>query len=242
MIKPILLTVWPIHLDYPLFRYNLARDKDYFSGIWIALSNHHIGVDYTNFIMQSLSFARFVDVKHTGLDWRNDAVNETLNQIKTDEPICFVEEDFFWTPKFLQKVFSSNESFVYHMEGPRIHPAFALINRELIEKTTRDFSAYPGVHGDHFAKFFNELPTGKCFGELTLHNKKDYFHLNGLSQNYMNYKDNQPFYQPLDFLYYNKKCLKLPVENHPEFLQIEKAIYIKYKAPDRHPFLDRLFP
>lgn len=245
MIKPIVLVTWPIHIDFPLFRYNMIRLKDYFASIWIGLSNHHQDVDYSNFIRASLPFANFVEIKHEGLDWRNDSVNEVLDKITTNEPILFMEEDFLiCDDSFFDKVLSSTYDFIYFSEGSRIHPAFSLIKRDWIEKTNRDFSAYPDTENkDHFGKFFDELPGARInINELGVIYKEDYFHMNGLSQEYMNFKNDQPFYNKDNFTYYNYKCLSLPIENHPQFFQIEKAIETKYGHPEVHEFLDKFFP
>ena len=143
MQKPILLIVQPLHLDYPLFRYNLARFEKYFASIWVALSNHHQEVDYSNFIRAQMPYANYVLVKHVDLDWRNDAINETLNKIKTNEPICFMEQDFLIKDdRFFEKIFTSGMELITFREGQRTHPAFAVISRELIEKTNRDFSGW----------------------------------------------------------------------------------------------------
>lgn len=241
MVKPILLVVHPIHLDFPIFRYNLNRFKDYFASYWIALSNHYQEVDYTNFLMKEIPDAHFVNVKHTGHDWRNDAINETLDQIKTDEPICFIEQDFLIKDaSFFEKVFKDDYKFLYFMEGERVHPAFAVVRREEIEKTSRDFAAYP--QGDHFAKFFDELSSGISIDELGVKAKEDYYHMNGLSQNYVSFKYDEPFHHPNNFLYFNYKSINLPIERHPQFAQLEKAIDLKYGHPERHSFLDKFFP
>lgn len=240
--KPILLVISPLHLDYPLFRYNVKRFEKYFASIWIGLSNHHIGITYENFIRKELPFAHFVDIKHTGSDWRNDGVNEILDQIKTNEPIAFMEQDFLIKDDtFFEKVFKDNYRFLYFMEGDRIHPAFAVVKRDLIEASSRDFSAHP-PETDHFGKFFSELTTGINIEELGVKNKEDFFHLNGLSQNYMSFRNADPLYQPEQFLYYNFKCIQLPVENHPQFIQTELMIKKKYGHPESHEFLDKFFP
>lgn len=239
--KPILLTTWPIHLDYPLFRYNVERFRKYYASIWIAFSNHYQQVDYRNFIRAQMPYAHFVDVKHEGIDWRNDAINETLNLIETDEPICFIEQDFLIKDGFFEKVFKDEYNFLYFTEGKRVHPAFAVVKRKLIEETSRNFSAMPPA-GDHFSQFFEELTTtGIYIEELGVKNKEDYYHLNGLSQNYVHFTNDIPFYRAEDFLRYNFNCLSLPVETHPQFLQIEKSIEAKHGHPD-HPFLDKFFP
>ena len=242
--KPILLVTQPTHIDFPLFRYNVGRFKDYFSGIWIALSNHHQGVDYTNFFMAQMPYANFVDVKHTGMDWRNDAINETLDQIKTNEPICFMEQDFLIKDEsFFEKVFKDEYPFIYFTEGERVHPAFAVVSRDYIEQTFKDFSAYPETYGDHFAKFFQELPsTGIYLEELGVKNKIDYYHLNGLTQNYHNFKNDSPFYNQDIFLAYNYLCRYLPIDNHPQFFQIERMITEKYGKGDGEGFIKNFFP
>lgn len=238
--KPILLVVWPLHLDFPMFRYNLARFGKYFASVWIALSNHYQEVDYSNFIRAVLPQAYFVEVKHTNSDWRDDAINETLDLIKTNEPICFIEQDFFMREGFFDKVFKDDHDFIYFTEGDRIHPAFAVVKRELIEKTHRNFSAQP--EKDHFGYFFDELPPGTHIDELGVENKKDYYHMAGLSQNYMSFKYGEPLYRPVQFLYYNWHCLNLEIKNQPQFFQIEKAIENKLGHPKEHEFLNNLFP
>lgn len=242
--KPILLTVWPQHLDYPLFRYNLKRFGKYFASVWIGITNHHIGVNYTNFIRAEVPEAHFVEVKHEGADWRNDAINEVLERITTPEPICFIEQDFLIADdKFFEKLFSEHHDFLFFKEDRRVHPAFAVVGRELIEQTSKDFSAYPDTYGDHFAKFFSELPQGKSLGTFSLRSTYDFYHLNGLSQNYMNVKNDQPLYNPTDFLYYNFMCLRnARLYDHPQFYQIEVGIDRKYGHPKTHEFLDKFFP
>jgi hypothetical protein len=243
MIKPILLTVHPKHIDYPLFRYNLKRYEKYFASLWFAMSNHHMEVDYTNFLMAQFPNAHFVDVKHTGSDWRNDAINETLDMIKTNEHILFIEQDFLWKDEhFLEKVLQGDNDFIYFTEGDRVHPAFALVSRSYIEQTSKDFSANP-PKGDHFYKFFQELPsTGIYLEEFGVKNTKDYYHLNGLTQNYMNVKNDTPLYGEKQFLAYNFFCQRLPIDTHPQFYQIEKAITTKYGEGDREGFIKNFFP
>lgn len=242
--KPILLVVWPWHIDYPLFRYNIERFRHYFASVWIAFSNHHQQIDYRNFIRSQMPYAYFVDYSGTYRDWRNGAINETLDKIKTDEPILFMEQDFLIKDKaFFDKVFSHDEDFLYFTEGDRVHPAFSLVSRKYIESTSKDFSAYPDSDNkDHFGKFFDEIPsTGIHIDDLGVVNKEDYYHLNGLSQNYHNFNLEQPFYNPSDFLYYNYKSIGLPRETHPQFFQIELSIERKFKHPEEHPFLDKFF-
>lgn len=241
MIQPILLVVQPLHLDYPLFRFNVDRFRKYFASVWVALSNHYQEDDLSNFMRAQMPYANFVNVKHKKMDWRNDAINETLDKIKTNEPILFIEQDFFIKDdSFFEKVFAQDNEFIYYMEGERTHPAFALVSRRKIEETSRDFSAIPPK--DHFGKFFDELSSGVSLEELGVKREEDFYHLNGLSQNYMNVKYDDPLHRQNAFLYYNYKCLSLPIENHPKFYQTELGIDRKMGHPKTHPFLDKFFP
>lgn len=242
MITPDILMVWPLHLDYPLNRYLMEKYKDYFRSITIVFSDHHMDVNYSNFIRDTMPFANFVEFENKDKDWRNGAVNAGLDAIPTDGHVLFLEQDFLFTEDFLKIVLKGNPYPVtYFHEGNRIHPAFALVKRILVDETNRDFSAYPDTYGDHFAKFFEELGNGITIDELGAKNRKDYYHLNGLSQEYMNYHNQQPFYNKANFVYYNNECRHLPIRQNPGFLQIENSIAMKFGSP-RESFLERFFP
>jgi len=155
MIKPDILVVHPLHLDYPLWRYNMIKYKDYFRSLTIVFSDHNMKKDYSNFIRVQLPFANFVDYKGDKPDWRDGAVNWGLNTMPEDGYVLFLEQDFFWTDGFLNKVLQDQNEFFYFKEGGRIHPAFALVKRSMINKTSRDFSAYPDTFGDHFSMSYH---------------------------------------------------------------------------------------
>lgn len=241
MITPDIIVTWPLHLDFPLFRYNMVKYREYFRSLTIVLSNHHMDRDYSNFIRVQLPFANFIDYKGNDKDWRNGTVNAGLDVMPKDGNVLFLEQDFFWTDKFLDNVLKDWSDFIYFNEGNRVHPAFAIIKRELVDKTSRDFSAYPETHGDHFGKFFSELIIGVNIKELGVKKNVHYWHMNGLSQEYMNVKNDQPFYNRDDFTYYNHECRYLPIESHPEFYQIEFAIDRTYGHPGTN-HLRKFFP
>lgn len=239
MIKPTALITWPLHLDFPVCRWNLERFKDKFDGIYIALSDHHVeNQDLSNFFRSKMPFANFIEPKRTRDDWRDDAVNNLLDVVKS-EYVLFLEQDFLMADGFLDKVLAEPHDFAFYQEDKRIHPAFALVKRSLIDKTSRDFSAQPP--GDHFYKFFNELPTGVNIEELGAMKKIDYYHMAGLSQNYRNFTYGDPFYHPINFLYYNYMNLKFP-DQHPLFYQLELQIEKTYGHAPIHTFLNNFFP
>lgn len=239
MIKPALLLVWPRHLDYPVCRWNLERFKDYFSSVWIAFSEHHREKDLSNFIKDKLPFCNFVDVVRTGSDWREDAVNQLLDKVQ-EEYVIFFEQDFLiGSNKFFDTVLSEPRDFVYYKEGERVHPAFALIKTELVKKTDRQFAAkFPDDHFDHF---FRQIPNGVNIEDLGLVKREDFYHMNGLSQNYQNFLYDDPFYNPANFLYFNWKSLQFP-NQHPEFLGLQQSIENKFGHTPKHTFMDNFFP
>ncbi len=241
MIKPACLIVWPLHIDFPVCRWNLERFKDYFSSIWIALSNHHVpDRDLSNFIRSKLPFANFVEVVRTRDDWRDDAVNNLLDNLGNDvSHICFMEQDFLIKDNtFFEKVFKDDLPFIRYQEDKRIHPAFAVVRKDLVDKTSKDFSVSPP--GDHFYKFFNELSFGVNIEDLGVAKKEDYYHMAGLSQNYMNFIYGEPFFKPINFLYYNYKSMQFKFQ-HPYFYQLEAQIEKTY-GHSLHTFLDNFFP
>lgn len=238
--KPAVVMVHPRHLDYPVSRWNLERFQDYFDGIYVGFSDHHVeNQDLTNFLRDKMPFVHFVEVIRTGDDWRNDAVNCILKEVDS-EYILFMEQDFLiHDSTFFEKVLKDDRDFIYFKEDARIHPAFACVKRELIEKTSKDFSATPP--GDHFYKFFDELPEGVNIDTLGVEKRVDYYHMNGLSQNYQCFRYADPFYSPANFLYYNFKSLQFP-DQHPLFNQIQQQIERMYGHSPKHSFLDKFFP
>ena len=241
MTKPACLIVWPRHIDYPVARYNLARFKDNFSSIWIAFSEHHREIDLSNFIRAELPFANFVDVVRTREDWRDDAVNNLLDKTENEEYILFLEQDFLIKDQtFFDKVFAEPHDFIYYKEEDRIHPAFSCVKRELVDKTSKCFAV--SLPGDHFFKFFNELPEGINIETLGVKNREDYYHMAGLSHNYINFQFGDPFFHPNNFLFYNYKSLQLPVKKHPLFDSIEHNIENTFGHCPKHVFLNKFFP
>ena len=239
-IKPALLVTWPLHEDYPVFRWNLERFKDYFSSIWVAFSNHHRELNISNFVRQKLPFVNFIDVERKRDDWRDDAVNAMLDKTQNEKYILFIEQDFLIKDKdFFDKVFKDDLDFIYYKEGERIHPAFAVVKRELIDKTSKNFAANPP--GDHFYTFFNEMPKGVNIEDLGVKKKEDFYHMAGLSHNYINFQFGDPFYHPINFLFYNFKNLQFP-NQHPMFYEIETQVENTYGHSPEHTFLNKFFP
>jgi len=57
----------------------------------------------------------------------------------------------------------------------------------------------------------------------------------------MSFKFGEPFFRPQNFLYYNWKSMKFPLQ-HPLFNSIQQQIEMQYSHPRKHVFLDNFFP
>lgn len=223
-IKPDIIVVWPKDTDFPLFRYNLKRYRKYFDKVLIAVSDNGTLENYTDFFHKELSEIaqlKFVPRADGTKDWRNVAVNTMLEK-STASHVLFIEPDFLIKDeRFFEVLLNmSDYDFIYYDEGGRVHPACALVPRHLIERTSKDFSARPPAY-DHFGLFFMELlriSNSADLDTLGIHDREDYYHLAGLTQNY----HARPYYKPNEFLTYNRLCLKLPVRFNDFRLRMEQ--------------------
>lgn len=132
-------------------------------------------------VQASLPFAEFYNTPLGDGDWRNRAINEALEH-STAKWVLFLEQDFLCTDLIVD-IFPSNPKDVVgiYTETRPLHPAFLLVKRELIDKTDKDFSAYPEKGLDHFDLFTQQLT--KLTDKIDVLNPKKYYHLNGLTHN-----------------------------------------------------------
>lgn len=243
MRKPTMCIVWPIHIDYPIFRYMLKKNVEFFKDIVIVFSDGHVGYDFRNFIKYDLPFAHYLKPYNKKSDWRDDAVYAITHAYLPIDYFLFIEQDFLIGHGFWQKVLTSESPFIYYNQDGRIHPAFSIISRELVDKTSCDFSAHPDDGYDHFGKFFTEikaLENGVEIRELGLENKKDFYHMNGLTQNYFIFHNGGEFYNKEEFITYNYQSMLLPHQCRT-FYKTELDIAEKYGLADIG-FINNFFP
>ena len=224
-----LVTCNPRQVDYPLFRHNLLFMYQYFNQVFIVLTQGN-RPDISEWLTKAKEYSKVRFLKQPPTDgksdWRNLAMNEALIHSKSDY-ILFMEQDFLLkNEKMLEFINKYDRQFLGFMEGERIHPAFSLVKRDLIDKTSKDFSANPPYY-DHFGKFFQEikkLTDMRFLEEFSFEKRKDWYHLNGLTQNYHCFKEGQPFYRKEEFLTYNHGCLMLPIDHNPDFKPLMEGI------------------
>ena len=200
--KPDLLVCWIKHCDYPIFRQFLKKYRNFFGKAIIYWSEHHRHMYYDKFIEEDLkdfniTFLQNIEYKYGIEDWRNIATNEML-KYSDSEWVCSIEQDWFckdwdiffkWieTYKDLADLFG----WMNLTTNPYIHPACFFIKKELLNKTSKDFSPHPEIVGsDHFAQItydanklearVRNLPLN-----MNVEPNADCFHLGGVNQNYL---------------------------------------------------------
>lgn len=237
MIRPDVLVSWPDHVDYPLFRYQLDKYRDYFHNVIICFTPGIKDRNVEDFVRKVVPTAIFVKPTRVYPDWRQSAIMALLQKSNAGW-ILFMEQDFIVKDKsFYENVLNHSKAlqFIGYKEGERIHPAFSLIKTELLYLTQRDFSAYPDKGLDHFGTFFGELEGLTKFTdirEIGLKDREDFLHLAGLTQNYHCFRENQPFFKPDEFLTYNHYIQKLNVPQDQTFMSYCEGIEKAFKNPD----------
>ena len=237
MIKPDLLLTWPRGYDYPLFRELLVKNRHRFGAVIIFFTTQaDEGQDYLQFITD---FLRNYDVNiivgtlgYVG-DWRNHAVNESL-KISTNPWVLFWEQDFLvLEQRFWDNLLAIEGQFemACYIERDRKHPACMLIKREVIEATSKDFSANPPSY-DHFGKLTAEVTDAVGEREtglsgLGLVDGVDYRHMQGVTQNYhlvLIGTTIKYLFKGEEFIKYNYDSELAEVPQDPNWIEVMKKV------------------
>jgi hypothetical protein len=243
MITPDLLVVWPDHLDFPWFRRSLIRFRPFFNKIYICLADGHILPSCGAFLRKNID-ADFLRPRLSGPDWRDNCVKELL-EASAASHVLFMEQDFLIRDAgLIINVLSCKHDFVFHAEGERIHPAFALVKKDLIRKTQQNFSAMPPKY-DHFGLFFDEVLKNcinfSSLNGLGLRSGENFYHLAGTTQNYYNFLHGEQFYKGGEFLAYNALNMNVDIVQDSEFLKLSAAIANKFGVGDIRGFLSNFY-
>lgn len=230
----------PYSIDYPLWRKFVKDNRDLFDQIIIGYYQDYRKFNFRDFIMESMPDATHVDcgIVPGGEDWRNWCVNPALKKSKSDW-VLFLETDFIADRSFYEDLFSKIENYdvagysdkerTTSWQGElgdwsatvRLHPAFILVRRSLIEKTSKDFGAHPDINRDHFGVFTEELrPLVADDKFYDLNKRNDWKHYAGLYSNYMLVQaGNEPNYRPDEFRAYVKLAMTADVVQDPRFIE-----------------------
>jgi len=224
----------PKHIDYLWFRANFHWIRKYVKKVVISFTQG-LEPDISGFLMGTHEY-KGVDfitapVSNGADDWRNLSVRDMIINHSTSPYVLFLEQDFLMKERFLSSVISylGLYDWIYFKDGDRIHPAFSLIKREYMMKTSLNFGVSPAW--DHFGMFHNELQEMKLreadLKKLEFDNR-DFFHMAGFTNNYHCFREGQPLYKPNEFLSYNHYARELPMLKDAGFDElcqlIEKGI------------------
>lgn len=203
---------WPTGFDFPIFRKHLPELKQYVDKVFVAFVRHGKG-DLSDWIVEDTDcdFFGFPNTDTYKGDWRNQATNFLIDmQAPSTDWLLFYEPDFFIRnyQHFFNKILTamSTHDVISFLEGDRFHPAFFLVRREKLLKTSLDFSATNGF--DHFGRVSEELKKYRyiTLPELGLFPDNDWKHLRGVTDNYFAPK---PYFNLDEFRAYNKECMKV---------------------------------
>lgn len=218
--KPDIVISWPTHLDYPLWREFIHENRNCFEKVIVILTQMNAGHDYRPWLQGALDKDGVISVTNDIVegkdDWRNIAVNKGLS-LSNAEWVWFTEQDFLPSKNLWEELQNAPVSDIYYAsQDGRMHPCCIFIKRDVLNKTSRDFSANPPSH-DHFGQLQKDLMNWDPPLVASVINPKLYTHMNGLSQNmYLLQIGQEPNYEPDKFKEYCQKCLQITLPIHPE--------------------------
>ena len=266
MIRPDLVITWHESCDYPIHRKLIKKYRDYFGKIIIYFSKHFRDPVYRDFLKEVLSplgnivLLDPIEYRYGLDDWRNISTNYMLKH-SDGEWVCSWEGDFLakdWD-KLFNAVTEASKTYDIlgykgyqgqashqdrYLTGSYVHPSFWFIKRELLEKTSKDFSADPKRGADHFGFITQDIERMKIPIWYTQDNgfpESDVLHQGGINQNYLEgLKDGFQFHRPELFYIYNWWSMRVDVPQSPEFMELCKKIdgKLKLQLPDVNPETD----
>jgi len=238
MINPDIIVTACMSMDFPLWRKLMEEQRHAFSSIYNVFYNDNRIWDFSPFIKQHTDhFITSLDCTYdySAADWRDSCVNLALEH-SANEWVLFTEQDFYPhdAVTFYANVFDRAEEFdvIGFVDergdkpwqfGVRLHPAFLLVRRSLIDQTTKNFANNEGFAPDHFGRFCDELlaqaprfASLESLGELP---GEDWTHWQGVVSNYFLVdQDQPPNFQPAEFQRYVELCLDPTIMQDPQFL------------------------
>lgn len=232
--KPDLITSQPPNCDYPKWRHYLSQIRNQFNHVFVTI---HLLSRYNNIKPIVAAYAPLdVEVFSARIqecrDWRDVIVNMALQRSDSDI-VLFMEQDFIIKnndiiSKSISEVADSVICFFDGYRQPttsipsktqRMHPAFIMIERKNIDKTTRYFGVGTGY--DHFGQIQMDIEhlgiQIKNLESLGFQTPIDWEHLAGLTHDYSLTMENHDYIRSLKenqcarvlrFIEYNKEIVE----------------------------------
>lgn len=214
---------------YPWWMEAMRQNRDRFNRLIVVMTQRATDLDFTEYLRSSIPNLTIIEsYLDDGKDWRNAAITEALGKSDADR-ILFLEQDFLFEKSFLDRVLGMDANTVGFYEGTRLHPAFLLVKKSVLQNTRQDFSVDPDK-GDHFSKLTTDL---EKLGDIKTLDGNDWKHLSGLTQNY---RLQGNFHNAQEFWEYLKLCEGLPQHSKWVDLSIikrrEAAAWLEFPNPE----------
>lgn len=245
------------YVDFPLWRAWIKKYRGKFNEVICYPSKQHGTLDLEEYWKQNFkeNFVRdhVIDWTTPGIDWRQVECDPCVKRSKA-EWIWFQEADFFckdWDKLFkdIEKAMETSDMIGLWNEThfPYVHPSCLLIKREMLDKTSKDFSAHPEINGaDHFAMLTKEVQD--LGGKITtlqdmgyncdMSPDADCFHLGSMTYTYQDWdggteNDRIGARSPEAFMVYNH-WMRKESDLDPRFVQMSIDIenFFKSRFPD----------
>lgn len=228
--KPDIICVHSDSVDYPLWREFLDINSAKFGKVFVGMTKANYSTNYMQFVNTALTQQGIIVITDTNLlpghDWRSSAVNKCL-ALSQSEHVLFLEQDFlFHDETLLDKILNLEVDLFGFKEhdrpGDRMHPAFMIVKRSLLNQSCLNFSAGNGL--DHFGQVSRELEALCQPLLLNQWNPTGWEHLAGLNHNYhLLISGKPPVYQAERFSEYNKTVQKCARAHASPFYNIIDA-------------------
>ena len=231
LMKPDVIVSQPDSVDFPLWRETMSKNREFFGKILVSICRTYSSLQMQRFFQEELAKIGaevfLAQLPANGQDWRDLSVNQCLKHI-TSNRVLFLEQDFLFNDeRFLPTALGCASPILGFKEVAartgRFHPAFLLVDADLVKKTSRDFGVVPDKY-DHFwtfSKELEELATPAYLQDLGLTQPEHWEHLAGLTSNYsLLLYGGKPNHNVKRFAEYNKKILECSSKQHVEFERI----------------------
>lgn len=240
MTRPDVILQYCQYDDYPIFRRNLSKYRHRFNKVILYMSKHHGFRDFGDFSKDQIkeTWVEPVPIDYGKEDWRMAEVTPCLKHVES-EWVYFMEQDFFvedWDKFYtdVEKLSTECDMFGWAQNDtrPYIHPCSLFIKRELLDRTSKDFSAHPEVlDSDHFAQITQDaIKLGAKiikFQDIGYNNWENAFHMQGLTYPYQNWSTDRIFgvTNPEAFFVYNYFSRLAPVPQDPRYIELSWEIH-----------------
>lgn len=212
----------PKGIDFPNFRALMQRYGHLFNNKFLYISEHHtynmfpdiddwVSKEYVKLGFECIKPELEVNIEQ---DWFAVAIKSMLNHSKAENFLImhqdFLTKDFTRVISLAYDELGFKADLVgYERKPNHIQPAFFACKRDIYERSNKNFTAGDGL--DHCEKLSENIlhngGTIKALEHLGLDNKREYYHVTGVTQTYTYGLEGKSPLRERDYVYFYH-CLK----------------------------------